>query len=152
MKIHRLFTLASAFGIGLLAASCNQYDRYGHRSTGAVVEYRTGHQIRSLPPRYRTVTYGGTRYYHHNNVYYRPHGRGYIVVDDPRRRPAAARSHPRRTVTAEVGVVRTLPRGYRVRTHGGVRYYQHGDSYYQATRGGYRIVPNPYRSGRRGWR
>lgn len=149
MKIP-LLPLLSAFGVGLFATSCNHYDYHGHHSTRTVTHYRTGSQVRALPPRYRTLNYGGTRYFYHNNVYYRPQGSGYVVVADPRGRGVTARTSIRRTPDSRV--MRTLPRGHRVVTHRGARYYRHGDSFYQPTRGGYRMVDNPYGRGRRGWR
>jgi len=151
MKIQRILPFVSALGIGLFAASCNHYDHHGHRPGAVASQYRTGYQVRALPSRYQTVTLGGTRYYYHNNVYYRPHGSGYIVVDNPRARTTTTRYYsgaPARTTA----VIRTLPRGHRVVTHNGVRYYQHGDAYYLSTRGGYKVVANPYQNRRRGWR
>lgn len=154
MKIPQLIPIVSALGIGLFAANCNRYDHYGHpaHSKGSVSQYRVGYQVRTLPPRYQTLTYGGSRYYYHNNVYYRPHGRGYIVVENPRGRATTTRSYSARTSGPNVSVIRTLPRGHRVVTYNGVRYYQHGSSYYQPTRGGYHLVANPYGTTRRNWR
>jgi len=151
MKITRLLPLVSALGIGLFAVSCDHYNHHAHRPGAAVGQYRTGYQVRALPPRYQTMTFGGTRYYYADNVYYRPHGSGYIVVDNPRGGSTTTRYYsgsPARTTA----VIRTLPRGHRVVTHNGVRYYQHGDSYYQSTRGGYHVVANPYQNRPRGWR
>lgn len=39
--------------------------------------------ITSLPPNYRVRVYGGRTYYVYDNVYYRAHPRGYVVVERP---------------------------------------------------------------------
>lgn len=39
--------------------------------------------ITSLPPNYRVSVYRGQTYYVYNNVYYRAHPRGYVVVNRP---------------------------------------------------------------------
>jgi hypothetical protein len=39
--------------------------------------------ITTLPPNYRVRVYRGTTYYVHDNVYYRAHPRGYVVVPRP---------------------------------------------------------------------
>lgn len=152
MKIQRLLPLVSALGIGLFAASCNHYNNHGHRAGTTVSQYRTGYQVRTLPSRYETMDFGGTRYYYKDNVYYRPHRNGYIVVDNPRGRTKVTRYSSNRRVAPSTTVIRTLPRGHRVVNYNGVRYYQHGESYYQPSGSGYRIVANPYQNRRRNWR
>jgi len=153
MKIQRLLPLVSALGIGLFATSCNHYNNQGNRPGATVSQYRTGYQVRSLPQRYQTMSYGGTRYYYNDNVYYRPQGNGYIVVDNPRgRTTTTTRYSSNRTVAPTTTMIRTLPRGHRVVTYNGVRFYQSGKSYYQPTSGGYQIVANPYQNRRRSWR
>jgi len=152
MKIQRLLPLVSALGIGLFATSCNHYNHQGYRQGATVGQYRTGYQVRSLPPRYQTMSYGGTRYYYNDNVYYRPHSSGYIVVDNPRGVTTTTRYSSNRTVAPTTTMIRTLPRGHRLVTYNGVRYYQSGESYYQPTGGGYQIVSNPYQNRRRNWR
>lgn len=157
MKNPRMLLLLTALGISLLAASCEHRDydhgyRSHHRTSGVVVsrEYRPGYYTQALPPRYETVNYGGYRYYRHNNVYYRPQGRGYVVVESPGGRISSPRQPGYRGGSTNVSVIRTLPRGYRTVNYGGVRYYQHGDAYYQPVSGGYRVVASPY--GNRRWR
>jgi hypothetical protein len=39
--------------------------------------------ITTLPPNYRVRVYRGQTYYVYNNVYYRAHPRGYVVVERP---------------------------------------------------------------------
>jgi hypothetical protein len=39
--------------------------------------------ITSLPPNYRVRVYRGQTYYVYDNVYYRAHPRGYVVVNRP---------------------------------------------------------------------
>lgn len=144
MKNPRLLLLLSLLCVSLFAGSCEyreyRYGAYPRGSTTVVAKYRPGYYTRSLPSGYRTYTYGGNRYYYHNNVYYRPQRGGYVVVDNPRGR-----------ADANVTVIRTLPRGYRTVNYRGVRYYQYGDAFYQPYSGGYRVVASPYGSGWR-WR
>lgn len=102
----------------------------------AVTTYRTGYEVRSLPPGYRTEVIEGNRYYNYNGTYYRSHSGRYVVVDAPRHydRP----SHGRDVV------ITRLPRGYRTMDHHGVRYYQSNGNYYQKRGSGYVIVTRPY--------
>jgi len=152
MKIQRLLPLVSALGIGLFATSCNHYNHQGYRQGATVGQYRTGYQVRSLPPRYQTMNYGGNRYYYNDNVYYQPHSNGYTVVDNPRGLARTPRYSSNRMAAPTTTMIRTLPRGHRVVTYNGVRYYQSGESYYQPTDNGYQIVSNPYQNRRRNWR
>lgn len=39
--------------------------------------------ITTLPPNYRIRVYRGTTYYVRDNVYYRAHPRGYVIVPQP---------------------------------------------------------------------
>jgi hypothetical protein len=39
--------------------------------------------VTTLPPNYRVRAYRGQTYYVYNNVYYRAHPGGYVVVDRP---------------------------------------------------------------------
>ena len=59
---------------------------------------------------------------------------GYVVVDSPYGMSGST----------GVNVIRELPSGYRVVTHGGNRYYRAGDVYYQQRSGGYVVVANPF--------
>jgi hypothetical protein len=127
MKRNYRLSLLAALAFGALG-SCSYYET----QTTATPDYTVGHVVTTLPPGYRTVTIGGTRYYSHGDYYYRPHGSGYVVVDSPY------------ATTGSVSVVRELPSGYRVITHHGQRYYQSGGAYYQARSGGYVVVPSPF--------
>jgi hypothetical protein len=102
----------------------------------AVTTYRTGYEVRSLPPGYRTETIEGSRYYSYNGTYYRSHSGRYVVVDAPRHHD---RPGPRRDV-----VITRLPNGYRTMDRHGVRYYQANGNYYQKRGSGYVIVSRPY--------
>lgn len=96
-----------------------------------------GYYTRTLPPQHRVVTYSGTRYYVHDDVYYRPRGSGYVVVSDPH----PHRHHDRGRTNR---IIRELPNGYEVTTVRGTRYYRHNDVYYRPRSGGYVIVERPY--------
>ncbi|WP_193211391.1 DUF6515 family protein [Luteolibacter marinus] len=138
---------------GSLVSCVAPYDVSG----GAVVAstYQPGYTVTRLPSGYRTAVYGGTRYYYHNDTYYRPRGNGYVVVETPR---GARRSHrdwdgdgrrnyrdPRPTVPdANVRVIRRLPDGYREVHHHGQRYYRYGNTYYQSRGSGFVIVASPF--------
>lgn len=150
MKIQRLLPLVSALGIGLFATSCNHYYHSGHAPKASVGHYRPGYITRSLPPRYQTMNHGGIRYYYHDNVYYRPHNSGYIVVENPRGRTTTTRYYSNQ-MPSKSRILKSLPGGYSTMSYKGLRYYRHGDNYYQQTRGGYRMVDNPY-STRGRWR
>jgi len=131
-----LGTLAIVFGTAL--PSCVDPYAYGtaqQRPSPAYAPapvYRTGYEVRTLPPGYRTEVISGNRYYTSNGVYYRPRSGRYVVVDAPRR-----------TVVKEV-YVRELPRGYRVVERGGRQYYTVRDTYYERRGGGYVVVNRPY--------
>ena len=141
MKTTSIILSLFAAGSGVLLTSCvDPY--YTGPSSATVTVHRPGYVVQTLPHGYRTEVIGGTSYYYHDNVYYRPQGRGYVVVESPRRH---SRRHdwdhgPRRDVT----VIRELPSGYRVVTHGGQRYYRVGDVYYQSRGSGYVVVRSPF--------
>ncbi|MFT4175212.1 MAG: hypothetical protein QM627_01035 [Luteolibacter sp.] len=160
MKLKSLFVPLVATGFALAFSSC--VDPYytappSGRHYHPQPTYRPGYEVRTLPPGYSVQVIGGTRYYYHNNVYYRSRGGRYVVVDNPRpsrgggyqdryRRPDQDRYG--RTVRPDrrdnVTVIRTLPRGARSVTYRGQSYYRHGNTYYQPYRGGYRVVSRPY--------
>jgi hypothetical protein len=120
--------------------------------------YRPGYSVTSLPRGYRTEVISGTSYYQHGGVYYRPKGRGYVVVDAPHRGPGSYRPGPvgdrdrdgrpnwrdPRPNVPSGQVIRRLPGGYRVVDHRGSRYYRVGDTYYQSQGGGYIVVGRPF--------
>ncbi len=132
MKIQRIFLAAGLPLVLGMGASCTYYN-----DEPAPVEtvYQPGYAVRTLPPGYRTEVIDGVRYYHHDRVYYRPEGSGYVVVDTPR---TIVESPP------GTSIIRTLPGGYEVVTYRGQRYYRAGNVYYQSRADGYVIVPSPY--------
>jgi hypothetical protein len=163
MKTKSTLLMLIVAGSGALLTSC-VVDTYPSHST-TVVEpaYRPGYTINTLPSGYRAEVIGGTRYYYHNNVYYRPQGRSYVVVDSPHRhvpRHDHDRDHdwdgrrdrdrdwdrrgPGPGRDRNVTVIRELPNGYTVVNHRGQRYYRAGDRYYQSSGGGYIIVGSPF--------
>jgi hypothetical protein len=104
--------------------------------------YQPGYVVTTLPSGYRTERIGGTSYYHHGEVYYRPHGRGYVVVESPHRHRGDR--HRRPGDYHEERVIRQLPSGYQVVTHRGTRYYRAGNVYYQPRGEGYIVVRSPF--------
>jgi hypothetical protein len=46
--------------------------------------YAPGYVVNTLPGGYEPLYYGGEHYYVSNGVFYRPRGRGYVVVERPR--------------------------------------------------------------------
>jgi hypothetical protein len=132
MKIQQSLQLLALAGLSLSAVSCFVDTGAGTAVVTTETEYRPGYYVRTLP-QHEVRVIGGTRYYYHNNVYYRPRGEGYVVVQAPGAY-AGTRTE----------IIRTLPSGYRVVERGGTRYYLAGDTYYRAEGGGYVIVPNPF--------
>ena len=141
MKTKPTVLMLIAAGAGALLTSCVDY--YG---STAVVEpaYRPGYVVHTLPSGYRAEVIGGTRYYYHNNVYYRPQGRSYVVVESPHMRHHDHWDHRRPGRDRHVTVIRELPSGYTVVNHRGQRYYRAGNRYYQSSAGGYIIVDSPF--------
>ena len=125
--------------LGLAAAavlpSCvDPYYQPSHVTT--TTTYRAGYEVQQLPRGYRTEVISGTRYYVHDDVYYRPRAGRYVVVEAPR---GPRYAQPRRDV-----VINRLPSGYRVVTHRGNRYYQVNDVYYRQRGSDYVLVERPY--------
>jgi hypothetical protein len=152
MKTQHVLASAAVLLGSLSLTNCSDLT-YGEVTTG-YGRYRPGYVVNTLPAGYRTVTIGGSRYYHHDNVYYRPRGSSYVVVDRPHYGPYGDRDHdsiPNRYDRrydghgrGDVNVVRTLPRGYRVVNHRGERYYRSGDGWYRTHAHGYVRVSAPY--------
>lgn len=140
--------LAGSIGILLCASITSCVDPYAYDSYGPVTTYRSGYEVRTLPPGYRTEIIDGNRYYVYGNTYYRPRSGRYVVVDPPRyvdrRRDEDRRYDDRRYDNRRTVVVRELPYGYRTETHRGVRYYRANDVYYRPSGSGYIIVERPY--------
>ncbi len=159
MKLALLLSASAA----LLATSCT-VETYAPPSPQARVGYEPGYVINTLPAGYSTEVVSGTRYYYHDNVYYRPQGRGYVVVQSPRgghyndhdgrNRDGGGRDHDGRDWNGDgrdrdghrgnVTVIKSLPHGYVVVNRGGHRYYRAGGTYYEAHSGGYVVVREPF--------
>jgi hypothetical protein len=140
-------------GLATSLVSCvDPYYTGGGSVSTTVTQYRPGYTVDRLPSRYDTEIVGGVRYYRQGNVYYRPQGNRYVVVDTPRNsrgwndrnrngRPDRF-DGPQRG--RQVTVIERLPRGYRTVNHRGTRYYQYGNTYYQSRGSGYVVVNRPY--------
>ncbi|MGC4013264.1 MAG: hypothetical protein QM755_01925 [Luteolibacter sp.] len=148
--MNKLIPLATLAGFGGLMLTSCVVDPYPPQRVVETGPYRPGYVVDRIPGRYEVEVVGGTRYYHYNNVYYRPQGRGYVVVDSPHMHghgpgpmmPPPGPGHP--------GPVRygttitTLPSGARVVTHNRARYWVHDNVYYQSRGNGYVVVRSPY--------
>ena len=147
MKKQHVFQILVAAAAGFGLSSC--VDPY-YAGTTVSTAYRPGYAVTTLPSGYSTVTIGGTRYYHHNDVYYRPSGSGYVVVESPRRgaygdRDGVPNRYDRRDDRyRNAQIINTLPSGYRVVSHDGRRYYHSGSDYYVSRDNGYVLVPSPF--------
>ena len=82
--------------------------------------------VNNLPKGHGKVKYKGRPYYFHGGRYYRPHGRGYVVVPPPRRM-----------------IVPRLPIGFATLVIAGITYYSYLGVYYQQVPTGYMIVGPP---------
>lgn len=167
MKIDHQKTLVTGLigiAIAALASSCADPYVSGH---GPGPGYHSGHEIRTLPPGYRTETISGTRYYSSNGTYYRSQNDRYVVVEAPHRRPSYNRPPENRGPDRHDGPDRyngpdrhdgsdrhdgpgrrdssmgKLPSGYRTETHNGQRYYRVNNDYYQQRGSRYVIVERP---------
>lgn len=85
MKNPKIVIPSLAIGLAGLLSSCMDPYYGGGSTTTTVTEYhRPGYAVNTLPARYETEVVGGVRYYRHENVYYRPQGSRYVVVEAPR--------------------------------------------------------------------
>jgi hypothetical protein len=159
MKTSRIILSVITLGAAGLLSSCVDPYYTGGTTTTTVTQYRPGYMVDTLPGGYRTEVVGGVSYYRHNDVYYRPQGRRYVVVERPgySRGPDRYNSrdrydrdrydrdrHHRGPHSRETTVIRTLPSGARVVTHRGERYYESRGTYYRPASGGYTIVRSPF--------
>jgi len=155
MKLKVFIMALSAAGLGASLTSCvDPYYAGGPPPPPHGPIYRPGYEVRTLPPGYRVEVISGTRYYYHNNVYYRNRGNSYVVVESPRRGPLPPphryddrRGPDYRRVRdgyGNVHVIRELPRGAQQVTYRGQRYYRSGGVYYQSRSDGYVVVRSPY--------
>jgi hypothetical protein len=83
MKI-RTISLRIAIVLGVASFSGCMDPYYGETRVTTYRHYKPGYYVNTLPSGYRTHIVGGVRYYRYNDVYYRPRGRGYVVVESPR--------------------------------------------------------------------
>lgn len=85
-----------------------------------------GHVVRTLPHEHRVVVHGGSRYYFHGGVWYRPHGPRFTVVAPP------------------FGLfVPFLPPYYATVWFSGRPYYYANDVYYVSQGNGYVVAELP---------
>lgn len=105
------------------------HDRWSeHRYRGG--PYSRGVVVQRLPPRHRTIIYGGMPYYFDGGLWYRPWGGNFVVVAPP------------------VGIVLpVLPNGYVTLNVGGRMYYRYDDVYYVRRNDGYIVVDPPLQDG-----
>jgi hypothetical protein len=97
-------------------------DRYHHNHYYPAV----GYSVPALPVGNISITFRSGRYFFHSGVWYRPVGRGYVVVRPP------------------IGIVLPVPPpGYTTVWVGGVPYYYANDIYYTQTPGGYAVTAPP---------
>lgn len=52
----------------------------------SVYRHNPGYYVTTLPSGYRTEIVGGVHYYRHHDDFYRPRGRGFVVVETPHHR------------------------------------------------------------------
>ncbi|MES2439398.1 MAG: DUF6515 family protein [Verrucomicrobiota bacterium] len=149
---------AGCLAIGSLLTSCvDPYAGGGYAPTQTVTTYRTGYEVRSLPPGYRTEVIGGTRYYSQGGTYYQPRSGRYVVVEAPRNRGSYDRQYSDRQYNGRDRdrdrgrpqgnrdvIVTKLPPGSRPVKYRGGEYYQVRDVYYQRRGAGYVVVSRPY--------
>jgi hypothetical protein len=91
---------------------------------GAVVT--RGAIVTTAPRSGAWVSFGGTRYIYDGGVYYRPHGKSYVVVTPP------------------IGFrLRILPAGYTTFYVGGLPYYYYAGTYYITRDEDYIVVQPP---------
>ena len=72
--------------ISALLASCYYKPTEVHQPADpsvTTVTYSPGYVVRTLPSGYQTRVVSGTTYYTYGGTYFRPHTRGYVVVDAP---------------------------------------------------------------------
>ena len=105
-------------------------ERSGTERRGGQSQHREAigehHWAGSIPPRYETFEFRGSRYHYHEGRFYRPWWFGYTVVAPP------------------IGaVVTVLPNGTNTCVVGGGIYYCYEDTYYTPYPGGYVVVTPP---------
>lgn len=74
--------LAGAIGmmsVVVTSCCCHTHEHYEDPA------YQCDTYVATLPPGARKAVYGGTEYYTYDNVFYRPHIRGWKIVPHPGR-------------------------------------------------------------------
>jgi len=143
--MNKLTVLASLAGFGGLMLTSCVVDPYPPQRTVEVGPYHPGYVVERIPGRYDVEMIGGVRYYRYNNVYYRPQGSRYVVVESPHYHGPGPVMPPGPVRGPGFGTtVRVLPNGARIVTHNRVRYWEHNNVYYQSRGNGYVIVRSPF--------
>jgi hypothetical protein len=130
--------LVAVLCIAMLAPAVGQADRRDerdHRHDHYDVRHGHNHyypqhgfEVRAVPREARVIGWHGERYWFHEGVWYRPDGRGFVVIAPP------------------FGViVPVLPAFATLVVLGGVQYYYANDAYYRyyPDQGGYQVVAPP---------
>lgn len=142
--MNPFISLASLAGLGSLMLTSCVVDSYPPQRTVDAGPYRPGYVVERIPGRYATESIGGVNYYHYNNVYYRPQGGRYVVVESPHMHRPGPMVPPTGRIHGYGSTITTLPNGARVVTHNRARYWVHDNVYYQSRGNGYVIVRSPY--------
>lgn len=109
-------------GRGLRGPALQLDHRYGHDHYYPP----RGYAVHSLPTGSVTVVFGGSNWFYHAGVWFRPYGGRFVVSVPP------------------IGIiVPLLPPAYATLWIGGIPYYYANDVYYTATPGGYAVVAPP---------
>jgi hypothetical protein len=118
-------------GVSLARAEPHEHHRTDHWVVDSHYHHdhrypRVGYSVHVLPTGAIVVTYRGGPFYYHAGVWYRPSGRGFVVITPP------------------IGiVVPVLPPTYTTIYAAGVRYYYANNIYYQQMSGGYAVANQP---------
>ncbi len=128
-----LAMLSGIMPFGLTQVVCAEERGFGHHEE--FMDMRHGHDgiypvrgqyVERLPNGYREVFHGGSPYYFHGGVWYRPYGPRFVIVAPP------------------FGiVVPLLPPYYTTIMIGGFPYYYANDVYYVQNPSGYMVVEPP---------
>ena len=136
---HQRSKAVMAIASAALMTSCY------YSPTLPVAAYSPGYSVSTLPQGYRTEVVRGTRYYIHENTYYRPRGNGYVVVEQPGRPrwvdrdgDGIADRYDRAYTPGRV--VTTLPDGYTRVRRNGEYYYRYDDVWFDRRADGRYVV------------
>ena len=137
MKLTR-YGLIAALCVALVAPAVGLADRRDDHDHGHDhYDVRHGHNhyypergftVRVVPREARALVWGGSRYWFHDGVWYRPHGHGFVVIAPP------------------FGVVvPVLPAFATLVMIGGAQYYYANEAYYRSLpdQSGYEVVAPP---------